>query len=71
MSAQGSAVLVGGGWHLVRAPSQGYVAGRQDSLTMVSNLSKERCPCAGGVDTSNIALRVVGGDEKGTQCLGI
>jgi hypothetical protein len=24
-----------------------------------------------GLNTSNLALRVVGGDEKGTQCLGI
>jgi hypothetical protein len=40
--APSSAVLVGGGWHLVRSPSQGYVKSRQDSLTMVSNLSTER-----------------------------
>jgi hypothetical protein len=27
-------------------------------------------PCEGGVSTSTVALRVVGGDEKGTQYLG-
>jgi hypothetical protein len=27
-------------------------------------------PCAGGSNTFTLALRVVGGDEKGTQCLG-
>jgi hypothetical protein len=26
-------------------------------------------PCGGGVSTSTVALRVVGGDEKGTQYL--
>jgi hypothetical protein len=28
-------------------------------------------PCGGGFDTSTVALRVVGGDEKGYQSLGV
>jgi hypothetical protein len=28
-------------------------------------------PCGGRIETSIVALRVVGGDEKGTQCLGV
>jgi hypothetical protein len=28
-------------------------------------------PCVGGVEYLHAALRVVGGDEKGTQCLGV
>jgi hypothetical protein len=28
-------------------------------------------PRGGGSNTSTVSLRVVGGDEKGTQCLGL
>jgi hypothetical protein len=42
--------------------SQGAL--RQDALTLT--LSVEA-----GSNTSTVVLRVVGGDEKGTQCLGV
>jgi hypothetical protein len=61
-------------------PSQGYVAGRQDYLAVVGNLSKGRKPwiktlvlhetmyprVEAGSNTSTVTLRVVGGDEKGS-----
>jgi hypothetical protein len=33
--------------------------------------SQKSSPCGDGFDTSTVALRVVGGDETGTQCLGV
>jgi hypothetical protein len=37
--------------------------------TWASRCTREH-PCGGGVETSTVTLRVVGGDKKGTQCLG-
>jgi hypothetical protein len=33
-------------------------------------LNEPASQCGGGWNTSTATLRVVGGDEKGTQCLG-
>jgi hypothetical protein len=35
------------------------------------NFDFDLTPCGGGPNISTVALRVVGGDEKGTQYLGV
>jgi hypothetical protein len=45
-----------------------YLFGRQ--MNMNRELELECCVEAGS-NTSTVSLRVVGGDEKGTQCLGV
>jgi hypothetical protein len=49
------------------APLRGYThITRQTELSFVRGIRVEA-----GSNTSNVTLRVVGGDGKGTQCLGV
>jgi hypothetical protein len=41
-------------------------------ILTINSINRLRTSCVeAGLDTSTVALRVVGGDEKGTQCLGL
>jgi hypothetical protein len=48
-------------------PNGRLTVGRNITLTLTSSDSRVE----EGSNTSTVALRVVGGDEEGTQCLGV